>query len=262
MEVECALRLWGRSEMEHKLQYTTILCNVDSKAYAAIVRNQIDGPSKCVVKEERINHVSKRMGTAWRNLIATSKAQNDSITGKGKLTQKKVLKIQNYYGRAIKDYCNDTSLLKKIIFAILFHLTSSNDHPKNMHCTPGTNSWCFWHRAIVASKYPGAHKEHDTLPSEIGRKLAPIFQRLTEENLLKRCARNKTQNENESFHSTTWIYCPKSVFVGRKTMDTAVLQCATFEWDHHSATIVHGYGLKSPHQNIPHKKSSLQSKKE
>ena len=222
MEVECALRLWRRSEMEHKLRYTTILCDGDSKAYDAIVKNQIYGPSKSVVKEDCINHVSKRMGTALRNLIATSKAQNDSITGKGKLTQEKVLKIQNYYGRAIKDYCNDISLLKKRIFAILFHLTSSDDHPKHMHCPPGTNSWCFWQRAIAASKDPGTHKEHDTLPSEIGRKLAPIFQRLTEENLLKRCARNKTQNANESFHSTIWKYCPKSVFVGRKTMGTAV----------------------------------------
>ena len=50
-----------------------------------------------VDKEDCINHVSKRMGTALRNLVSESKAQKDSISGKGKLTKDKIDKIQNYY---------------------------------------------------------------------------------------------------------------------------------------------------------------------
>ena len=105
---------------------------------------------------------------------------------------------------------------------ILLHFSLSDEHPKHVHCPIGEKSWCFWQRAIATSNDPGSHKEHDTLPSDIGRRLVPIFQRLSEDNLLKRCVRNKTQNPNESLHSTIWKYCPKAIFVGRKTMETAV----------------------------------------
>ena len=71
-------------------------------------------------------------------------------------------------------------------------------------------------------KGSGSHKEHDTVPSEIGKKVVPIFQRLSDEKLLKRCMRNKPQNPNESLHSKIWKYCPEAVFVGRKTMETGV----------------------------------------
>jgi len=91
-----------------------MLCGGDSKAYDKIVEVGVYGREKQVAKEECINHVSKRMGTA---LCKLSKARGASIFGKGKLTQDKVLKIQNYYGRAIKDNTDDISVLKQRIYA-------------------------------------------------------------------------------------------------------------------------------------------------
>ena len=222
MEVECALRLWKRSEEKHKLRYTAMLCDGDSKAFDAVVAAEPYGPEIKIEKEDCVNHVSKRMGTALRNIVATSKAQKDSLSGKGKLTQEKITKIQNYYGRAIKDNANDVELLKKRIFAILFHLSSSDSNPKHTHCPPGEQSWCFWQRAVAQSKDPGPHKEHDTLPADIGKKLVPIFQRLSDSDLLKRCSRNRTQNPNESLHHLIWKICPKATFAGRQTVETAV----------------------------------------
>ena len=222
MEVECALRIWRRLEQKHNLRYTVMLSDGDSKAYDSVVSDKPYGQDIAIEKEDCVNHISKRMGTALRNLVATSKAQRQSIAGKGKLTQERITKVQNYYGRAIKDNANDVELMKKRIFAILFHLSSSNEHPKHIHCPPGAKSWCFWQRAVAQGEVPGSHKEHETLPADIGKKLVPIFQRLSEENLLKRCARNKTQNPNESLHNVIWKYCPKATFVGRKTMETAV----------------------------------------
>eukprot|EP00112_Aurelia_sp_Birch-Aquarium-sp1_P002811 Seg1311.5 transcript_id=Seg1311.5/GoldUCD/mRNA.D3Y31 product="hypothetical protein" protein_id=Seg1311.5/GoldUCD/D3Y31 len=222
MEVECALRLWNRSEERHKLRYTTMLCDGDSKAFDAVLAAVPYGPDVKIEKEDCVNHVSKRMGTALRNIVATSKAQKDSISGKGKLTQEKMTKIQNYYGRAIKDNANDVDLLKKRIFAIIFHLSSSDLNPKHTHCPPGDKSWCFWQRAVAQSKDPGSHKEHDTLPADIGKKLVPIFLRLSDSDLLKRCSRNRTQNPNESLHHLIWQICPKATFAGRQTVETAV----------------------------------------
>ena len=71
-------------------------------------------------------------------------------------------------------------------------------------------------------RVPGEHKEHDTLPAEVGKKLVPIFERLSDENLLKRCVRGKTQNPNESFHGLIWKFCPKTIFNGRKVIETEV----------------------------------------
>ncbi len=162
------------------------------------------GDNVNINKENCINHVSKRMGKALRGLTATSKAQKQSISGKGKLTNELIGKIQNYYGRAIKNNLNDIPLLKKRIFAILFHLSSSDTNPKHVHCPPGEKSWCFWQRALAKSETPGSHKSLETLPADIGKCLVPIFQRLSEDNLLRRCARGAIQNANESLHNVIW----------------------------------------------------------
>ena len=168
--------------------------------------------------------MSKRMGTALKKLVMELKAGKESISGKGKgkLTQDKILKIQNYYGRAIKDNADDVPLLKKRIFAILFHLSSTDKEPKHIHCPPGEKSWCFWQRAEANSVAPGPHKDHETLSPEIGAKLVPIFTRLSNTDLLIRCTRNKTQNPNESLHHLVWKFCPKATYAGLKTMETAV----------------------------------------
>ena len=220
MEVEAVKRIWQRSVEKHKFRYTTILSDGDSKSFLALAESNMYGDI-AIHKEECVNHVSKRMGTALRNLIDDCKSRKESISGKGKLTAVKITKIQNYYGRAIKDHCNDIELMKKRIYAILFHMSSSHLFPKHHHCPPGEKSWCFWQRAIAKGSTPGSHSEHETLSPDVGQKLVPIFRRLTEENLLKRCTRNRTQNPNESLHNIIWRLCPKSTFVGRRTVETA-----------------------------------------
>ena len=222
MEVECAKRIWSRSVEKYGLCYTTMLSDGDSKAYDTISTMEVYGKDKTVDKEECINHVSKRMGTALRNLVAEAKAKKKPIGGRGKLTKETMTKIQNYYGRAIKDNSGDTSMMKKRIFAILFHLSSTDAAPKHVHCPPGEQSWYFWQRAVAKGEVPGKHKEHEGLPVEIGQKLVPIFQRLIEESLLERCKQNRTQNANESLHNLIWRFCPKITYVGKKVIEMAV----------------------------------------
>ena len=101
MEVECAERLWKRSVDKNNYRYTTMLSDGDSKAYDAVTTLKPYWDDVLITKEDCINHVAKRMGTALRILVATAKAQKESISGKGKLTDMKIKKIQNYYGRAI-----------------------------------------------------------------------------------------------------------------------------------------------------------------
>ena len=75
---------------------------------------------------------------------------------------------------------------------------------------------------MANGKEQGSHKEHETLSADIGKQMVPIFKRLSDENLLKRCVHAKTQNTNESFHNNIWKIAPKAIFVGRKTIETAV----------------------------------------
>lgn len=54
-------------------------------------------------KEDCVNHVEKRMGTALRNLIAKQKgAGTESLGGRGKLTGDLITKLISYYGWALK----------------------------------------------------------------------------------------------------------------------------------------------------------------
>ena len=70
-----------------------MLCDGDSKAFDAETDLNVYGPGNLIQKEDCINHVSKRMGTALTNLVASSKAQKDSVSGKGNLTLQKVAKM-------------------------------------------------------------------------------------------------------------------------------------------------------------------------
>ena len=131
------------------------------------------------------------------------------------------MKIQSYFGRAIKENVNDTLLMKKRIFTILFHLTSTGANPKHQHCPPGDKSWCFWKGEEAKGNIAGPHKEHERIPVNIGRKLVRIFQRLSEDSLLQTCKRGASQNETEILHSVIWRFCPRLNYAGRRSIEAA-----------------------------------------
>ena len=64
----------GRSVEKHSLRYMTMLSNGDSKSYAAVCQTRVYGNEKLIQKEDCINHVSKRIGTALKKL-AQAQAQ-------------------------------------------------------------------------------------------------------------------------------------------------------------------------------------------
>ena len=111
--------------------------------------------------------------------------------------------------------------MKQRVFAVLFHLTSTDRTPRHIHCPPGEKSWCFWKRAEAKKETPGSYKDHETVPNEVGKTMVPIFQRLTDFELLQRCRRNRTQNPNESLHNFIWQYCLKIQYAGRYSVEGA-----------------------------------------
>ncbi len=88
-------------------------------------------------------------------------------------------------------------------------------------------SMCIAHRVQflgASGKELWRKMKHHRIPLsvDVGRKLVPIFRRLTEKGWLERCKHNRTQNPNESLHNVIWRFCPKITYVGRKVVETAV----------------------------------------
>ena len=59
------------------------------------------------------------------------------------LADKIIDRLQNYYGMAIRSHVDDLDTIKKVIFAVLFHVCSSEKNNYHMHCPPGADSWVY-----------------------------------------------------------------------------------------------------------------------
>ena len=75
METHAASIMFKRSVETLGLRYTTLVGDGDSKAYDTVKEEMPYGPEYPIIKEECINHVSKRLGTALRNLTADCSKQ-------------------------------------------------------------------------------------------------------------------------------------------------------------------------------------------
>ena len=100
MEAEAAPILWGRSEEQHRLRYTTFIGDGDSKGFTAVTNASPYGPDVAIEKEECVGHVQKRVGTNLRKLkkeLSGKKlSDNKTIGGRGRLTDGMIDSLQNY----------------------------------------------------------------------------------------------------------------------------------------------------------------------
>jgi hypothetical protein len=220
MEQAIAVKLWGRSVAHRKLRYVTFLSDGDSKAYNQVHAARPYGPDKPVHKEECVNHVGKRLGTALRKM---KKAKKLGGKGQGRLTEKVIDKLQVYYTRAVRLGAGDPEKMHTGVLCTLLHSSSTDEDPRHRFCPEGETSWCFFNRAIAKNEQPGPHAENMTvrLSRAVVEEMKPTYIRLSDRELMERCNRGKTQNANEGLHSLIWRRCPKTVFVGRDRIEEA-----------------------------------------
>ena len=129
------------------------------------------------------------------------------IGGRGGLTSKAIKRIQGHYGAAIRQNVNKTDKMKRDIWAIWEHRTGKHDH---------CGGWC------PSKKNPPQDPNRNKLPDYVTEAIKPVFEILTDQTLLDKCAHGGTQNTNESFHNVIWARCPKTSFVGRSRLCLAV----------------------------------------
>ena len=125
-----------------------------------------------------------------------------------------IKKLQLYYGKAIRSCTGHEVAMRSAVFASFFHAVSTNDDTHHHHCPAGTNSWCFYQRAVAKGEEPGSHRENvqTALAHDVAEQVKDVYLRLGHPQMLHRCVNGKT---NESLHSKVWRKCPKMGFVGR-----------------------------------------------
>lgn len=222
MEVEAALILWKRSLERHNLRYTTVLSDGDSRTYLALQEEKVYGYIE-IEKEDCVNHVQKRMGTALRNLVSRSKASGlQSLGGKGRLTADLITRLSSYYGWGLKTHKGDVNAMHKAVMATYHHITSNDTVSNHSFCPTGPNSWCRQNAAEARGEPAPKHPRN--LPPHVCQALLPIYERLSDKKLLERCLRGKTQNSNESLHSVIWSLAPKERHASLFTVQAAVAE--------------------------------------
>ncbi|GBN71889.1 hypothetical protein AVEN_97339-1 [Araneus ventricosus] len=104
-----------------------------------------------ISKEKCLNHVAKRLGTGLRNKVKEWQSKGVTIGGRkeGSLKVSTILKLTNFYRKAIKDNVPDVQKMKTAIFAALFHTSSTNKASKHNKCPTGVTSWCSYQRALA-----------------------------------------------------------------------------------------------------------------
>ncbi|CAN7981215.1 unnamed protein product, partial [Ixodes pacificus] len=166
----------------------------------------------------------KRMGTRLRRLKKENKGNKLSdgkmISGRGRLTDAVIDKLQTYYGLAIRRHVGSLDDMQKAVWATYFHMASTDAHPSHGLCPKAADTWCSFNKSEMNGE-PYIHKNY--LPAAVLEVLKPIYQQLAKPELLKKCLHGKTQNANESFNNVVWERAPKNVFLGLETLKIATM---------------------------------------
>ncbi|KAJ4430686.1 hypothetical protein ANN_19277 [Periplaneta americana] len=227
MEMEAAIKMWNRSQ-DFGLRYTSLLSDGDAKTFNKLCALKPYGPEHKIEKQECVNHVGKRLGTALRTVVLDSGKQGQQLGGRahGSLKSVTINKLQKYYTKAIYRNKGDTEATKTAIYATLLHSISTDKKTQHSKCPPGENSWCFYQKALAVGRKPEPHrvKVGNPLTKRCLAKILPVYQKLASDSLLKRCTECRTQNANESLHGMIWRNIPKEMFASKRRIDIAVGQ--------------------------------------
>ena len=93
---------------------------------------------------------------------------------------------------------------------------------QHKYCPKNINTWCRYWQDKVPNQ--GRYTEDNRLPSVFKSKLKYLFDRLSDEDLVKRCMLSLTQNQNESINNVLWFLCTKRTFCGFRKLSLCVAE--------------------------------------
>ena len=173
-----------------------------------------------MTKLECVGHVQKRMGSRLRPLKKrSSKTHLDDgkpIGGRGRLTDNVIDSMQVYYGKAIRNNTHSVKAMQDAIWAIWYHMQSTDKSPDHSRCPVGDDSWCGFQRDVA--KKTSTYTRKNPLPKAV----AIAFEALTAfEALLSGCLHGGTQNQNEAFNALIWQRATKETHSSLPTVQLA-----------------------------------------
>lgn len=221
MESHGVLKIFERSLDSRSVRYTNYLGDGDSKAFDQVCGLQVYGEGVSISKLECIGHVQKRMGSRLLKLKTDNKKKKLSdgkgLSGKNRLTNTEIKRIQNYYGLAIRrNVGNSVSEMSKAVWAIYFHKLSTDTIPQHGLCPTDDDTWCKYNKALLTGE---SYSHKNSLPEAVMLEIKPVFRSLSCQKLLAKCTHGKTQNPNESFNNCVWERLPKTNFVSLKALE-------------------------------------------
>ena len=224
MDASGMVSIFQRSVERHSVRYTEFLGDGDSKAHNLLVEQAVYGNEQ-VQKLECVGHVQKRMGSRLQSLKRrmgqTRLEDGKTIGGTGRLSKSTIDKLQVYYGKAIRNNSHDIQAMVNAVMAIWHHKHSTNDNPDHDLCPPGEHSWCGFQRDVARGT--SEYEHNNPLPEAVANAILPIFESLSDEELLARCLHGGTQNQNEAINALIWQRATKETHSG-----LAVVELATF----------------------------------
>lgn len=209
--------VWERSLL-YNMRYTTFISDGDSSAYIAVKNlnngNDLYGEEHQMAKEECINDVSNRLGTALRKLskqVSTevaadgTKKRKRSLGGRNRLTENVITYLTRYFGITVRSKRITTpAQMRDDIHSSFKHSSSRDENPKHHHRPATKDSWCFYSKALANNEDPKNNQEMKIRFQPAADELTLVKEvndRLTEGDIILKCLVGRTQNPNESIHS-------------------------------------------------------------
>ncbi|GFV29357.1 uncharacterized protein TNCV_437761 [Trichonephila clavipes] len=121
MECRGLLSIFQRSETSRKACYTQYLGDGDSKGFPKVYGDTEVKNRMCWPCAKAYGHKAEKHSKNEQRHISDGK----NISGRGRLTLKKVDSIQHYYGLAIRKNLSSVEDVKRAIWAIYFHKLST-----------------------------------------------------------------------------------------------------------------------------------------
>ena len=148
MEAVGAVNIFHQSVDKYRLRYMKYIGDGDTESFGKVVKARPYG-DLLPVKLECVGHVQERLGTRLRKLRQNYKgkklADGKGIMGKGRLTDKCINTLQNYFGMAIRQNTSSVYLMKKSIGAVLYHCSDILDENiRHQFCPKNGDGWCKW----------------------------------------------------------------------------------------------------------------------
>ena len=144
----------------------------------------------------------------------------DGKTLRGRLLDKDINGLHNYFGIAIRTNCHSVQAMQSSVGALVYHCSEANDRDATrMFSDKGETTWCKYQKAKLEGTI---FVDKPGILIIVRDLILPVFTDLSKPDLLKICLHGKTPNNNECLNGVVWRRIPKDIFVVRKVVEIGI----------------------------------------